>query len=91
MSAINELTGNGKRGNQWTLEQEKLAAGMKLAGAKRKEIAAATNHPENSVTYLFTRKLKFKTDIELFSYLGVDNKEELIAFAEQKLKEQVVA
>lgn len=60
MSIMNQLRGSSVSDkNDWTQEDMKLAVGIKLLGGKRKDIVIALKdrHPENSVTYLFTRKL----------------------------------
>ena len=59
MSIMQKIKGRGNNGDRqdWTVSQIMLAVGMKLLGAKRKDIESATSHPANSVTYLFNRKL----------------------------------
>ena len=59
MSILNQIKkSGGNSGKAWLPKQIALAVGLSLDGASRQLIADATGHPVNSVTYLFTRKLK---------------------------------
>ena len=59
MSILNQIKSNGgNSGKDWSPEQIALAVGLRLTAASRQQIADATGHPVNSVTYLFNRKLK---------------------------------
>lgn len=66
MSVMSQVTSNvGGDRNNWTLDEMRIACGLKISGWKRKDIVTALGkdangkdqHPESSVTYLFTRKL----------------------------------
>ena len=59
MGILNQIKSNGGNGGKdWSPEQIALAVGLRLTAATRQQIADATGHPINSVTYLFNRKLK---------------------------------
>jgi hypothetical protein len=82
------IFGNNNSGNSnkksWTQEDVKLAVGLKFSGASKAEIATQTGHPENSVQYLFTVKLKkYKDDIQgLCTAYNVNSKEDFVAYAQ---------
>lgn len=73
MSVLNKLKGKGSNGDKkdWTPEQVKVAIGMKLQGASRKDIGLATGHfstdddgkiRANTVTYVLTRRFVSKDE-----------------------------
>lgn len=76
----NSGRGNGKQ--KWTREQDAALIAMQNEGKGRKEIAKATGHPENSITYRvgFIRKAA-----EAVEAKATEAGEEVVDLVEQTL------
>ncbi len=83
MSIMNQITASGAS-TAWSQDQVRLAIGMKLQGATRKDIAAATDHPVHSVTYILTRR--FKDDEAISTFTGFTSESEYTEFAKRTLE-----
>ena len=85
MSVLNQINSvNTSNKKAWTVEDVRLAIGLKALGATRAQIAEVTGHSANSVTYMMTRR--FKTDEALAEFTGFTTLDEYKKHAQSTLE-----
>ena len=86
MSILNQLATSVSRSrNPWTVEQVRLAVGMRFLGCSRQNISDATGHSISSVSHILTRR--FADDAALTKFTGFSKRSEYEAVAKQTAAE----